>query len=482
MDHQVGKKKILLVEDTPSLSRVYQAYLEKGGYESILAETGGEALELVSQHNFEAVLLDLKLPDMDGMDVMRSLDGVLPIVMMTAYGSINNAVEAMQLGAKDFLIKPFNSDRLLITLQNVLENTHLQKIVKQFKQVRRNKFHGFIGSSPQMQTVYQIIDSAASSKATIFITGESGTGKEVTANAIHQQSPRRKNNFVPLNCGAIPKDLMESEIFGHIKGSFTGAIADRSGAAKMANGGTLFLDEICEMDLALQTKLLRFIQTGQYQAVGSNTLETVDIRIVCATNRDPLEEVRAGRFREDLYYRLHVIPIELPPLRDRGGDVLEIANSLLEKTTFEEGKDFKCFDKAAEEALLSYSWPGNIRELQNLIRNIVVLQTGEEVTFDMLPASLKNNDNICHYKEEEVEILLGKKNLGKQEEYKGGENMNRNSIVKPLWVVEKEVIEEAINLCEGNIPKAAALLEISPSTIYRKKVSWEQLEANKEDL
>lgn len=475
-------KKILLVEDTPSLSRVYQGYLEKGGFCVILAETGQDALNAVNENDFEAILLDLKLPDMDGMEVMRRLDGLLPIVMMTAYGSVNNAVEAMQLGARDFLIKPFNSDRLLVTLNNVIETSHLHKIVKQFKQVRRKEFHGFVGSSPQMQTVYQIIESAAPSKATVFITGESGTGKEVTANAIHQESPRSKGAFVPLNCGAIPRDLIESEIFGHIKGSFTGAISDRAGAAKMANGGTLFLDEICEMDLDLQTKLLRFIQTGQYQPVGSNTLEETDIRVVCATNKDPMAEVKAGRFREDLYYRLHVIPIELPSLRERGGDILEIAYSILDKVVEEEGKKFKTFDEQAEQIILAYDWPGNIRELQNMIRNIVVLKDGDVITDEMLPDLMKRQDQQhAHiYDEKDIHILSDEKTFGdnitNREEFMSGNK------VKPLWIVEKETIENAINLCDGNIPKAAALLEISPSTIYRKKVSWEQLEANKEDI
>lgn len=475
-------RSILLVEDTPSLSRVYQGYLEKGGFTVILAETGQEALDAVNQNDFEAVLLDLKLPDMDGMEVMRRLDNVLPIVMMTAHGSVNNAVEAMQLGARDFLIKPFNGDRLLITLNNVIETNHLHKIVKQFKQVRRKEFHGFVGSSPQMQTVYQIIENAAPSKATIFITGESGTGKEVTANAIHQQSPRAKGAFVPLNCGAIPKDLIESEIFGHIKGSFTGAISDRAGAAKMADGGTLFLDEICEMDLSLQTKLLRFIQTGQYQPVGSNKLETTDIRIVCATNKDPMAEVKAGNFREDLYYRLHVIPIELPSLRERGGDILEIAYSILHTVVEEEGKAFKAFDEQAEQIMLAYDWPGNIRELQNMIRNIVVLHDKDMITYDMLPAQMKDvKHHQPHiYDEEDIHILSDNQTFGDNETEMGGFMSEKK--VKPLWVVEKETIENAINLCEGNIPKAAALLEISPSTIYRKKVSWEQLEANKKDL
>lgn len=377
-------------------------------------------------------------------------------------GSVDVAVEAMRFGAFDFLTKPFDGKRLCATARNALKHQQLSSLVAQYREnFERSSFAGFIGASMAMQAVYRIIESAAPSKATVFITGESGTGKEVCAEAIHQCSPRRDQPFIALNCAAIPHDLMESEIFGHVKGSFTGAQGDRKGAASLADGGTLFLDEICEMDLDLQSKLLRFIQTGTLQRVGSGKLETVDVRFVCATNRDPLVEVKAGRFREDLYYRLHVIPLALPPLRERGEDILLLARELLLRYAGEENKRFRDFDADAVQVLLDYPWPGNVRELQNVVRNIVVLNDGELVSPDILPPPLNGGRTLA------PEPVVG---IADPQ----SESVVVRRQVRPLWQVEKEAIEQAIASCDGNIPKAAALLEISPSTIYRKKQSWEE--------
>jgi DNA-binding NtrC family response regulator len=302
----------------------------------------------------------------------------------------------------------------------------------------------------------------AASKATVFITGESGTGKEVCAEAIHRQSPRSDRPFVTLNCAAIPKDLLESELFGHVKGAFTGAYTDRQGVAAQADSGTLFLDEIGEMDMAVQSKLLRFVQTGTFQKVGGSKTETVDVRLVCATNRDPLKEVEAGRFREDLYYRLHVIPIALPPLRERGEDILPIALRFLTDFSEEEGKDFAGFDTQAELRLRTYLWPGNVRQLQNVIRNIVVLHQGKQVTPEMLPPPL-DKPVVESVVASVLAPLVSPATAGPV----------GVSAIRPLWVVEREAIERAIEACDGNIPKAAALLEVSPSTIYRKRLSWQ---------
>lgn len=479
-----NNKTILLVEDTQSLAIVYEDYLTNAGCTVTLVETAQGAIDHLAKDLYDLVLLDLKLPDYDGMHVLKSLPQLnekTPIIMMTAYGSVNHAVEAMQLGAKDFLIKPFNKDRLLITIHNVLETTNLKKIVQDIEKTSREGFQGFVGKSPKMQAVYSLIENAADSKATIFITGESGTGKEVCAHAIHNQSNRSKKAFVPINCGAIPQNLMESEIFGHKKGSFTGAISDRDGAAKVADGGTLFLDEICEMDLDLQTKFLRFIQTGQFKPVGSNTLISSDLRIVCATNKDPLKEVEKGNFREDLYYRLFVIPVHLPPLRERGRDILRLANHFLDLYAQEENKKFKGFEEKLESFFLNYHWPGNIRELQNVIRTSVVLQNTHFISGDNLPHQMKQVfdtfSDTGQSNESDDQTELSDKNNNKEREFT---DMNRKYVtnkedIRPLWIVEKETIEKAIGLCDGNIPQAAALLEISPSTIYRKKASWEEL-------
>jgi DNA-binding NtrC family response regulator len=371
---------ILLVEDTPSLARLYQQYLDGEDADVTAVGTGKEALAALNAETPSVVLLDLRLPDMDGLDILKEMQArELPseVVVITAHGSINVAVEAMRAGAYDFLVKPFNAERLLVTVRNALKHGSLSAIVKKIIDVSRDSYFGFIGSSLAMQAVYRTVDAAAASKATVFITGESGTGKEVAAQAVHEQSPRGKGPFVAINCGASPKDLMESEIFGHVKGAFTGAHVERDGAASTASGGTLFLDEICEMDLALQTKLLRFIQTGTFQKVGGSKTEKVDVRFVCATNRDPLAEVEAGNFREDLYYRLHVIPLHLPALRDRNGDVIEIAQHFLGQYAAEEGKHFTSFSPEAEQIIGQFEWPGNIRQVQNVIRNIVVLNEGD---------------------------------------------------------------------------------------------------------
>jgi len=465
---------ILLVEDTPSLARLYKQYLDGEDADVTVVGTGKEALAALTAATPSLVLLDLRLPDMDGLDILKEMkERELPseVVVVTAHGSINVAVEAMRSGAYDFLVKPFNAERLLVTVRNALKHGSLSAIVKKIIDVSRDSYFGFIGSSLAMQAVYRTVDAAAASKATVFITGESGTGKEVAAEAIHRQSPRKTGPFVAINCGAIPKDLMESEIFGHVKGAFTGAHAERDGAASRASGGTLFLDEICEMDLALQTKLLRFIQTGSFQKVGGSKTEKVDVRFVCATNRDPLAEVEAGNFREDLYYRLHVIPLHLPPLRDRNGDVIEIARHFLVEYAAEEGKLFGSFSPEAEQIIGEFSWPGNIRQLQNVIRNIVVLNEGDVVTAEMLPPPLNRPAPAA-----EAGPAAGQRPEQPPDTERAAPVAMASSgdgDIVPLWKVERDVIERAIEACDGNIPKAAAKLGISPSTIYRKKLSWE---------
>jgi two-component system repressor protein LuxO len=379
-----ARSNILIVEDSPSLAFTYGEYLRSGDWAVTIAETGTAAWEIISTNPPHVVLLDLGLPDMNGMDILKRIaEQAIPstVIVVTAQGSIQVAIEAMRSGAYDFLVKPFAGDRLKVTVTNALERGRLEEIVTTYReQIDRKGTQGIIGSSLPMQAVYRIIDAAAQSKASVFITGESGTGKELCAEAIHRQGPRAKRPFVALNCAAIPKDLIESEIFGHVKGAFTGATSDRDGAAAQARGGTLFLDEICEMDVNLQSKLLRLIQTGTFQKVGGAKPEEADVRFVTATNRDPLAEVQAGRFREDLYYRLHVIPIHMPPLREREADVVDLAQTFLTRFAKEEGKTFKSFAPPAVDALMAYGWPGNVRQLENVIRNTVVLNDGAVVS------------------------------------------------------------------------------------------------------
>ncbi|WP_047045197.1 quorum-sensing sigma-54 dependent transcriptional regulator LuxO [Vibrio mexicanus] len=445
-------KYLLMVEDTASVAALYRSYLTPLGIDINIVGTGRDAIESLSFRTPDLILLDLRLPDMTGMDVLYAVKRThpdVPIIFMTAHGSIDTAVEAMRHGAQDFLIKPCEADRLRVTVNNAI-----RKASKLKTDAGNQNYQGFIGSSQMMQAVYRTIDSAASSKASIFITGESGTGKEVCAEAIHAASRRGDKPFIAINCAAIPKDLIESELFGHVKGAFTGAATDRQGAAELADGGTLFLDELCEMDLDLQTKLLRFIQTGTFQKVGSSKMKSVDVRFVCATNRDPWKEVEEGRFREDLYYRLYVIPLHLPPLREREEDVIEIAYSLLGFMSNEEGKGFVRLAPEVVERFNNYEWPGNVRQLQNVLRNVVVLNHGKEITLEMLPPPLNQPiDNLIRVPTEEKESISVHE-------------------IFPLWLTEKAAIEKAIEACEGNIPKAAGYLDVSPSTIYRKIQAW----------
>jgi DNA-binding NtrC family response regulator len=460
---------ILLVEDSPALIVTYVEFLRGGDWDIVTADTGGQALAEIAKRVPELILLDLGLPDMDGMDILRHVtEQGMPsaVVVVTAQGSIQVAIAAMRNGAYDFLVKPFSPERLQVTVRNALERGRLDEIVTTYReQIDRRRYHGFIGSSLAMQAIYRIIDAAAPSKAPVFITGESGTGKELCAEAIHRQGPRGDAPFVALNCAAIPRELIESEIFGHVKGAFTGATADREGAASRAKGGTLFLDEICEMDINLQSKLLRFIQTGSFQRVGSSRLEAADVRFIAATNRDPMDEVKAGRFREDLFYRLHVIPIHMPPLREREGDVVELAEALLQRIAREEQKGFASLAAATQAILSLYHWPGNVRQLENVIRNVVVLHDAAEVTPEMLPPLPGARDSRTA-----APTTLGSHLEGAAAPPRGSE------VLRPLWVQEREIIERAVALCDGNVPKAAACLEVSPSTIYRKRLAWDAAE------
>lgn len=470
--------ELLLVEDTASLSMLYKTVLTRAGYDVACAGTLAQAKAACAERAPRLMLLDLQLPDGDGLDLLgdlRAAGSESRVIVITANGSINRAVHAMRAGAFDFLVKPFDESRLVSAVQNALATAPNAPgpVAAPGPEQEAGSFEGFIGRSQAMQEIYRMVRAIGRSTATVFITGESGTGKEVCARAIHAMSTRARRPFVPLNCAAIPRDLLESEVFGHLKGAFTGALSDKPGAAAVADGGTLFLDEICEMDLSLQTKLLRFLQTSTIQPVGAARPVPVDVRIVCATNRDPAEEVRAGRFREDLYYRLHVVPIHMPPLRARPADIMEIAQTSLVQFAAEEGKAFTSFDPAVARIFMARPWPGNVRQLLNVIRNIVVLHDGPTVLQEMLPA--------------EIAPGTGAGQMGRP---LGAAGPAPQGVVDPapqgvglrdhvaaligttLAEVERELIEATIDHCDGSVPRAARMLELSPSTLYRKLESW----------
>lgn len=460
------QKSTLIIEDDILLADHCKDLLHLDGWQAMTANSAGEGLEILRNNPPHALLLDIYLPDANGLDILDIINKEripVVVVVMTGKGSVDLAVSAMRRGAFDFFEKPVETVRLLTTMGNALQHQQAKIIIQQYEEsAMRGSLHKMIGVSLPMQTVFRIIDSVAQSKASVFITGASGTGKELCAEAIHKQSRRSNKPFITINCAAIPNQLMESEIFGHVKGAFSDAMDHRQGAASMAEGGTLFLDEICEMDLELQGKLLRFIQSGSIKKVGSDQEETVDIRFICATNRDPREQINKGSFREDLFFRLHVVPIPLPSLHERGEDVLLLAQHFLVKHAKEEGKKFRSIAADAATAFLQHEWPGNVRELQNIIQHSVVIHDGKKLRKEHLPPPL---DNITSQQPYSAKTLLNT-----------SPNIQLPSQIIPLQQLEMNAIEEAITKCGGNIKLAAELLQVDQSTIYRKRSKWKQKE------
>ncbi|MGB3279788.1 MAG: sigma-54 dependent transcriptional regulator, partial [Pseudorhodobacter sp.] len=456
---------ILLIEDTLSLQMVYRSTLINAGHNVSAAATAADGYDLFCQQEPQIVLLDLTLPDRDGLDLMQDILAHRPetcVIVITANGSVNKAVEAMRAGAYEFLVKPFDEGRFLSCIDNALRGNETVPAVRPQspqRQLPSLPEGTFIGSSQPMARVQGKIASVAQSMATVFITGESGTGKELCALAVHQQSPRSAGPFIALNCGAIPAELLESEVFGHVKGSFTGAISDKLGAAAAADGGTLFLDEVCEMLPALQTKLLRFLQTSTVQPVGATRPRKVNVRIVCATNRDPADAVRRGQFREDLYYRLFVIPIHMPPLRERQDDVIEIAETALRRFSQEEGRSFVALSTEVRSLFRSLPWPGNVRQVLNVMRNVAVLYDGTEVQHHMLPDDIATQTSPVGPavpSQNPAELAINLEAL----------------LGLPLAEAERKIIEATIDMHGGSVPRAARVLDVSPSTIYRKLEQW----------
>jgi two-component system, NtrC family, response regulator HydG len=386
------KARVLIVDDEPSARSGLEKLLRQEGYAVDAAPDGPSALKLAADNPPDVVVTDLKMPKMDGIELLQKLRATyhdVPVIMVTAFGDVSTAVQAMRSGADDYLTKPVDFDALTLAIERAIERTNLKaeaaELRRQLREREGEGFEGLIGASPALQKVYRVARQVAGARATVLITGESGTGKGELARAIHKKSPRASGPFVTLHCAALAEGLLESELFGHERGSFTGADKRRAGRFEQANGGTLFLDEVGEIPPATQVKLLRVLQERTFERVGGNESIETDVRLIAATNRDLAKDVQEGRFREDLYYRLHVVHIEMPSLRMRGGDVLSLAAHFLRRFAAENRKSIDGYTDRARAKMLAHRWPGNVRELENAVERAVVLCEGDQIDEDDLP-------------------------------------------------------------------------------------------------
>lgn len=446
--NEMRKGSVLLVEDDGDVREVIQETLCFAGFTVDTAQDGLEAIEKVRETDFDVILSDLMMPRMDGMELLKRIKQIQPgtnVIIMTAYGTVETAVEAMKHGAADFITKPANSGELLVRVSRALkvkalmeENVLLRQQVKQ-----KYNFCNIIGKSEKMQAIFSLIEKVSKSKSTVTVYGSSGTGKELVARAIHYNSPRSNEPFLAFNCSAIPDTLVESELFGHVRGSFTGAYHHKTGLFEEAKGGTFFVDEIGSTSMAVQTKLLRVLQEKEIRRVGSNETIKIDIRLIAATNENLEEKVRRGGFREDLFYRLHVIPIFLPDLKDRGEDVHLLANHFLKIHAKQEGREVHGFSAEAMKLLTDYDWPGNVRELENAIERAVVI----------------TQDNLIKREDLPTKILNGRQHLVKRA---------FNDLVT-LEELKNQYTAMVLEKTKGNKKMAAEILGINPRTLYRKK-------------
>ncbi len=385
---------VLIVDDERNYLLVLEALLSEEGYQVITAEGASKGLECIEENDLDVVITDMKMPGMDGMELMsriRMRQPDLPVIMMTAFGSVEKAVEAMRKGAFDYILKPFKNEELKLTIGKAINHHNL---IRQNRQLTRElegkyNFGNIIGKSVQMQRIFGLIEKVAPTKATVLITGDSGTGKELIARAIHYNSPRKDQPFISVNCGALPETLLESELFGHEKGAFSGAVSQRKGRFELADGGTLFLDEISEMSSTLQVKLLRVLQEMEFERVGGSHTLKVDVRVVAASNRNLKEDAANGIFRSDLYYRLNVVHVYLPPLRERKDDLYLLVRHFLSKYAKENHQELIAISSGAIERILDYFWPGNVRELENVIERAIILSDRHEIQVKDLPAEVR---------------------------------------------------------------------------------------------
>ena len=443
--------KILVVDDEESIREFFEIMLKREGYEVLTAPNGREALETLKKGQVDLVISDIQMPEMSGMELLTSakeIDPEMQIIMITAFGSTETAVEAMKLGAYDYIQKPFKIDEVKIIIRQALERKSLRMENQQLKKELGTKyaFDNIIGGAPPMMRIYEMVKRVANTKSSVLITGESGTGKELIARAIHYNGPLKDKPFVTVNCGAIPENLMESEMFGHKKGSFTGAIADKKGLFEVANGGTIFLDELGELPLTMQVKLLRVIQEGTFKRVGGTEDIQVEVRVISATNKNLDAEVKGGRFREDLFYRMNVIQIHCPPLRERREDIPMLANHFLDKFAKVLGINVKKISNEGMDVLKRYHYPGNVRELENIIERTVALEPGNVILPDSLPRHLL-----------EVQQPMGQLDANKIEI----DDMKGIELEKLVAEFERTLLTKALQATGGVKKKAAKLLNIS---------------------
>ena len=451
MSAEKNEYKILVVDDENSLRELLSILLQREGYQVEQAVDGAAAFALAQENTYDLIISDIQMPKMTGIELLRQLreeDNDVTVMMITAFSSTEEAVEAMKLGAYDYITKPFKNDEIRLVIKNALEREQLQQENRQLKQQlgQRFSFHNLIGNSPAMSKLIALLERVAPSQVNVLITGESGTGKELVAKALHQNSDRKNQPFVPINCGAIPENLLESELFGHEKGAFTGANRRKEGLFESANNGTLFLDEIGELPMGMQVKLLRVLQEREFRRVGGTNTISLNIRLVAATNQDLSERIKEGSFREDLFYRLNVVSIELPPLRTRPGDIQLLIDRFYQRLT---GKDEYLIQKQALELLLNYDWPGNVRELENLVERCVVLGETEELTVECLPEQIKKKSHNV---------------------YGGIDDLPEDGFDLEKWLeeMEKAVLLQALEKSGGVRKRAAELLGINFRSIrYR---------------
>jgi DNA-binding NtrC family response regulator len=443
---------ILIVDDEEVLQDVLTSLVRRAGHATFSARTGEEALELLKREEVDLVLLDLMLPGISGHEVLQEIrrrDPEQVVVVITAYSSIEGAVEAMREGAFHYIPKPFKNEEVLLTLRRALEQRHLRSENRELKEQlhKRFGFDNIIGKSRPMQQVFELIRLAAPAKSNILVLGESGTGKELVAKAVHHHSRRAEGAFVTVNSGSMPADLLESSLFGHVKGSFTGAIAHKRGLFELANGGSIFFDEIGNIPLDTQAKLLRVIQEREFMRLGGLETIKVDVRIIAATNADLLSLVESGGFREDLYYRLNVITINLPPLRKRSEDIPLLARHFLTHYAEENEKPLRDIAARAMELLMDYHWPGNVRELENVIERAVVLSTGAELDVDLLPSTVRQPGTFS----------LPTAALSAN----GGVPFK-----EAVGAYERQLIIKALKAASGVQKRAAELLQVKPTTLH----------------